>query len=175
MKEVKGRAAAVRMLVLDVDGTLTDGGIYIGATGELFKRFDIKDGLGIALWHKAGGKTAVITGRTSPILEARARELKITALWQGRLDKAVAYQELKARYGVPDEAIAYIGDDLVDLPVMQQAGFAAAPADAVPEVRQRAHFVASRPSGNGAVRETIEFILQAQGRWEEMVARFLIS
>ena len=98
MVDLQARAAAVRLLVLDADGTLTDGGIYTGAGGELLKRFDIKDGLGIALWHKVGGKTAVVPGRTSDILAARAKELGIADLWQGCLDKRAAWEVLKARY-----------------------------------------------------------------------------
>ena len=173
MAEVTARAAAIRLLVLDADGTLTDGGIYTGGDGELLKRFDIKDGLGIALWHKVGGRTAVITGRTSGILAARAKELGITDLWQGCLDKRAAWEVLKARYEMTDDEIAYVGDDLIDLPLMVRAGFAAAPMDAVDEVRARAHFVSERPGGRGAVREVIEFILKAQGRWEDLVTTFL--
>lgn len=173
MVDLKERAAAVRLLVLDADGTLTDGGIYTGAGGELLKRFDIKDGLGIALWHKVGGKTAVVTGRTSDILAARAKELGIADLWQGCLDKRAAWEVLKARYGMTEGEIAYAGDDLVDLPLIARAGFAAAPADAADEVRKQAHFVAEKPGGHGAVREIIEFILKAQGRWDDLVKTFL--
>ena len=106
MAGAKERAAAVRLLVLDADGTLTDGGIYTGGDGELFKRFDIKDGMGIALWHKVGGKTAVITGRTSDSLAARVKELGIADLWQGCLDKRAAWEVLKARYGMTEAEIA---------------------------------------------------------------------
>ena len=173
MAEVTARAAAIRLLVLDADGTLTDGGICTGGDGELLKRFDIKDGLGIALWHKVGGRTAVITGRTSGILAARAKELGITDLWQGCLDKRAAWEVLKARYEMTEAEIAYMGDDLIDLPLMVRAGFSAAPADAVDEVRARAHFVTKHPGGHGAVREVVEFILKAQGRWEDLVKTFL--
>ena len=173
MAEVTARAAAIRLLVLDADGTLTDGGIYTGGDGELLKRFDIKDGLGIALWHKVGGRTAVITGRTSGILAARAKELGITDLWQGCLDKRAAWEVLKARYEMTEAEIAYMGDDLIDLPLMVRAGFSAAPADAMDEVRARAHFVTQHLGGHGAVREVVEFILKAQGRWEDLVKTFL--
>ena len=148
-------------------------GIYTGGDEELLKRFDIKDGLGIALWHQVGGKTAVITGRTSDILAARAKELGITDLWQGCLDKRAAWELLKARYTMTEAEIAYMGDDLIDLPLIARAGFAAAPADAVDEVRKQAHFVAARSGGHGAVREIIEFILKAQGRWDDLVKTFL--
>ena len=173
MAGAKERAAADRLLVLDADGTLTDGGIYTGEDGELFKRFDIKDGLGIALWHKVGGKTAVITGRTSDSLAARVKELGITDLWQGCLDKRAAWEVLKARYGMTEAEIAYMGDDLIDLPLITRAGLAAAPADAVDEVKKRAHFVTKKAGGHGAVREIIEFILKAQGRWDDLVKTFL--
>lgn len=167
------RAAMIRMLALDVDGTLTEGGVYVGGDGELFKCFDIKDGLGISLWHKAGGMTALITGRSSPVVMARAKELHIDAIWQGCADKRQAYEELKAQYELADQEIAYMGDDLIDLPILRQVGLAAAPADAAAEVREQAHLIVSRPGGHGAVRELVEFILKSQGRWENIVASFL--
>ncbi|MGP1586075.1 MAG: KdsC family phosphatase [Schwartzia sp. (in: firmicutes)] len=167
------RAASIRLLVLDADGTLTDGGIYTGGDGELLKRFDIKDGLGISLWHKAGGKTAVITGRSSDILAVRAKELGIADLHQGCLDKRKAWETLKAHYDLADKEMAYVGDDLIDLPLLRRAGFAAAPSDAVDEVKAWAHFVAAHRGGHGSVREVVEFLLKAQGRWNDLVKPFL--
>lgn len=167
------RARSIRLLALDADGTLTDGGIYTGGGGELLKRFDIKDGLGISLWHKAGGKTAVITGRTSSILAVRAQELGIEDLHQGCLDKRQAWEALKARHGLSDQEVAYVGDDLIDLPLLRRAGFAAAPSDAADEVKAWSHFVAAHRGGHGAVREVVEFLLKAQGRWNDLVNTFL--
>ena len=168
-----GRAQKIRMIIFDVDGVLTDGGVYIGAEGELFKAFNIKDGMGIALWQRAGLKTAIITGRTSKMLEQRAVELHITEFRQGCIDKRDAYKEIKEKHSLTDEEIAYIGDDLIDLPVMLQVGLAAAPADAVVDVRDRAHFVACKTGGHGAVREVLEFIMKSQGLWRDIVNTFL--
>jgi 3-deoxy-D-manno-octulosonate 8-phosphate phosphatase (KDO 8-P phosphatase) len=167
------RAQKIRMIIFDVDGVLTDGGVYIGAEGELFKAFNIKDGMGIALWQRAGLKTAIITGRTSKMLEQRAAELHITEFRQGCIDKRDAYKEIKEKHSLNDEEIAYIGDDLIDLPVMLQVGLAAAPADAVVDVRDRAHFVTCKTGGHGAVREVLEFILKSQGLWRDIVNTFL--
>jgi len=166
-------AKKIKLLILDVDGVLTDGSICLGAQGELFKAFNIKDGLGIAVWHKQGNKTAIITGRQSEMVQRRVEELGITALFQGKSDKRAAYRELKESLGYADEEIAYIGDDLIDLPVMRQVGLAAAVGDAVPEVKLLAHYVAAKNGGRGAVREIIEFILRSQGQWSKIVTGYL--
>ena len=167
------RAGKIRLVIFDVDGVLTDGGIYIGAEGELYKAFFCRDGLGIALAHKHGLGTAIITGRESPQVTRRSKELHIDAVWQGCMDKRQAYEELKEKFSLKDEEIAYIGDDLIDLPVMVQVGLAAAVADAVPEVRAHAHVVSGFPGGRGAVREILEFVLKAQGKWKGIVRGFL--
>ena len=167
------RARKIRLVIFDVDGVLTDGGIYVGAEGELYKPFHCRDGLGITLARKNGLKTAIITGRESAQVKRRGEELRIDAVWQGCMDKRQAYEELKERFALRDEEIAYIGDDLIDLPIMLQAGFAAAVADAVPEVRQHAHVVSGFSGGKGAVREVLEFLLKVQGKWESIVAGFL--
>lgn len=166
------RAEKVRLIILDVDGVLTDGGLYIGAEGELFKPFYCRDGLGITIAHRAGLRTAIITGRQSRQLLYRAQELHITEVFQGNLDKRAAYRELKARLQLDDEEIAYFGDDLVDLAVMRQVGLPAAVGDAVPEVRDAAEVVSGFPGGHGAVRELIEFILKAQGKWQGILDDF---
>lgn len=167
------RAQRVRFLIFDVDGVLTDGGIYTGEKGECMKPFHVRDGLGIRIWQNEGGGTAIITGRDSAIVSLRAAELKIRDVYLGHIDKRAAYAELKEKYGLLDEEIAYMGDDLVDLPVMNRVGFPAAPADAVDEVRQRAVLVTKAGGGRGAVREMVEFLLRAQGRWEDVVTLFL--
>ena len=154
--DVLGRAKKIKMIILDVDGVLTDGGVHIGEEGELFKTFNIKDGMGIALWQRAGFKTAIITGRRSKMLEKRAEELHITEFRQGCLDKRDAYKEIKEKYSLKDEV-----------------GFAAAPADAVSDVRERAHFVTEAYGGRGAVREVLEFILKSQNLWKDIVNTFL--
>ena len=166
------RAVRIKLVIFDVDGVLTDGGIYIGEAGELYKPFFCRDGLGITLAHKAGLKTAIITGRQSKQVAFRARELKISEVFQGSLDKRMAYQQLKERTGLQDAEIAYIGDDLIDLPIMCQVGLPMAVADAVPEVREEARLIAGFEGGHGAVRELLEFILKAQSKWGELIKEF---
>ena len=166
------RARRVRFIIFDVDGVLTDGGIYTGESGEFMKPFNVRDVLGIRQCQNEGFGTAIITGRASAIVSQRAAELKIEDVYLGHLDKRSAYDDIKARHGLQDEEVAYVGDDLIDLAVMQQVGFPAAPADAVDEVRALSCLVAGKEGGRGAVREIIEFILKAQGRWANVVARF---
>ncbi len=169
------RARRVRLIVFDVDGVLTDGGVYIGPEGEVMKRFDIKDGLGIALWHRVGGKTAILTGRSSEIVRRRAEELHITNVRQGCADKREAYEALKAELSVSDDEVAYLGDDLIDLPVMRRVALPIAVGDAVPEVKSAARLVTRRPGGHGAAREAIERILKAQDRFEDAAVSYLLS
>jgi len=166
------RAERLQLMIFDVDGVLSDGGLYIGAAGELLKRFNSKDGLGITLLRRAGVRTAIITGRQSDITAHRAAELHIDELWQGCQDKRGAYQSLKEKYQLEDEQVGYIGDDLLDLPVMLQVGFAAAVQDAAFETRKAAHFVANARGGYGAVREIAEFVLKAQGKWDAVIAAY---
>ncbi len=160
----------IRLLVLDVDGVLTDGGIYMGPDGEAMKRFDIKDGLGITLWHRVGGMTAILTGRSSKIVENRAKELHISVVRQGCAEKRAAYEGLKAELKISDEEVAYIGDDLIDLPVMKRVGLPVAVADAVPEVRDAASLVVKHEGGRGAVRGTVGHIVRPEGRVGEAAA-----
>ena len=167
------RAKKIKLIIFDVDGTLTDGGIYIGEGGEIFKAFNCQDGFGITVANKVGIKTAIITGRTSKITENRAKELKISAVKQGCMDKRDAYKSLKAEFNLTDSEIAYVGDDVIDLPVFIQVGFAAAVGDANFEVKKRAHFVAEKFGGHGAAREVIEFILKVQGKWSKLLQEYL--
>ena len=169
------RMKRIRLIIMDVDGVLTDGGIYMGPDGEAMKRFDIKDGLGIALWRCAGGKTAILTGRSSKIVENRAKELHISVVRQGCTDKRTAYEDLKKEMNFSDEEIAYIGDDLIDLPVMRRAGLPVAVADAAPEAKEAALLVTEHAGGHGAIRETAELLLRAQGLFEDAAAQYLLS
>lgn len=173
-EDAHSRAEKIKLVIFDVDGTLTDGGIYIGLNGELFKAFNCQDGFGIVAAHKLGLKTAIITGRESVITLNRAKELGITAVKQGQMDKRNAYNELKAEFNLRDDEIAYVGDDIIDLPVFVQVGFRAAVGNAKIEVKERAHFVAENDGGKGAVREAIEFILKSQGKWAELVRQYEI-
>ena len=166
------RAKKIKLIIFDVDGVLTDGGIYIGTSGELFKAFNCQDGLGIKLAQKFGLQTAIITGRESVCTFNRAKDLGIAAVKQGQMNKRNAYKELKAEFNLRDEEIAYVADDLIDLPVFVQVGFRAAVANANIEVKERAHFVTENDGGKGAVREVAEFILKAQGKWAEIIKHY---
>lgn len=165
------RAAAVRLLVLDVDGVLTDGRLHFGADGEALKVFDVRDGHGVKLLREAGVEVAILSARRSPIVERRAAELGITQVIQGAADKGAAFADLMRSLRVSREHCGYVGDDWPDLGPLSQAGFAATVADATPEVRRLAHWISAAPGGRGAVRELAEFILRAQGRFEEMLRR----
>lgn len=166
------RARKVKLIIFDVDGVLTDGGIYHGTNGELLKRFHCRDGFGITLAHSCGLKSAIITGRTSAMTTYRAAELKISAVMQGQMNKRDAYKKLKAQFGLDDKEICYVADDVIDLPVFVQVGFRAAVGDAAAEVIERAHFVAQNFGGHGAVREVTEFILKAKGFWQGIIERY---
>ncbi|MDR3710202.1 MAG: HAD hydrolase family protein [Capsulimonadaceae bacterium] len=154
----------VRLLIMDVDGTLTDGGIYIGPAGEEHKRFHIADGLGIRMAHTAGLRTAVITGIVSEPVRVRMESLGSSDILLGIGNKKNAVQSLKEKYGLLDEQVAFIGDDLNDLPAFEAVGVRIAVANAVPQLKQRAHYITTTPGGAGAVREAIEVILTAQDR-----------
>ena len=154
----------IKMLVMDVDGTLTDGCIYMGPTGEAMKAFNCQDGYGIAqILPKLGITPVIITGRSSKIVANRAAELKITHLYQGISDKLPKLQEIAQQLGIAREEIAYIGDDLNDLECMQYCGFSACPADAVPEIQRVVQYVCKRNGGRGAVREFVELLEKQYG------------
>lgn len=157
------RAARVRLLALDVDGTMTDGTLYIGPDAEAMKGFSVRDGFGLALLREAGLRIAIVTARKSSIVATRAAELRFDALMQGAADKGEALRALAAEFGITLDEIAYMGDDWPDLPALAIAGLAAAPADAAEPVLTAAHWVASRPAGHGAVREFAEWLLESRG------------
>ena len=161
------------LLALDVDGVLTDGSINMGAQGELFKSFYAQDGLGISVALRSGLKIAIITGRKSEIIHRRAQELGIQMVQEGVKDKYLALEQLQNQLGLSRGQVAYMGDDLNDLPAFRAAGVTFAPADAVHDVREAASFVTEAAGGRGAVREAIEMILQAQHKWEQIVNSYL--
>ncbi len=164
MPDRRTRARRVKMLIMDVDGTLTDGSVFVLPDGEEVKSYNVKDGLGILLAHLAGLKTGIITGKTSRSLEKRAEKLRVAEVHQGILDKKPALEGILERHGLRPEEVAYIGDDLGDLEVMRAVGLAAAVADAHPGVKRHCQFVCKEKGGRGAVREFIEFILAAQDK-----------
>jgi 3-deoxy-D-manno-octulosonate 8-phosphate phosphatase (KDO 8-P phosphatase) len=174
---MRERLAAVRLLAMDVDGVLTDGTIVWSARpqgGPVLetKAFSVKDGLGLSLARVAGLQVAWITGRTSSIVERRAVELGVTELHQWARNKGLVLEEIKGRHALPATAVAFIGDDLNDVPAFKACGVRIAVADAAAEVQELADWVTVASGGHGAVREVIEAILRAQDRWEEVVARF---
>ena len=173
--DILSRARRIRLVVLDVDGVLTDGSIWTGPEGEAVKRFNVRDGLGIKMLQAAGIPVAVLTGRVSAQTAARCRELGITAVRQGKTFKTDAWKDILEQHGVGAGECAYMGDDVPDLPVLRAAGLAAAPADASGEALAAAHWVSPRPGGHGAVRSLAELILRAQDRWDDLVDRRYVN
>jgi 3-deoxy-D-manno-octulosonate 8-phosphate phosphatase (KDO 8-P phosphatase) len=165
------RCAAIEVLILDVDGVLTDGGIVYGNDGNEVKRFHVRDGAGLKLWHRAGKRTGIVTGRTSKLVETRAAELGIDLMIQGADDKLSAFRRLLKRADAVPRNVCYVGDDLPDLPPLCHCGLAVAVADACPEVRESAHYITRAAGGRGAVREIIEVLLRRQGAWQGAVDR----
>lgn len=169
MKTLRERCSAIELLIVDVDGVLTAGGIAYGSNDAEIKEFHVRDGSGLHLWHRAGKRTGLITGRSSPVVGRRAAELAIAFVVQGAAEKLPAYRRMLGEAGIDAEAVCYVGDDVPDLPPMRASGLAIAVADACPEVRAAAHFIAPALGGRGAVRQTIELILRCQGHWPEFV------
>jgi len=170
--KLKEKAGKVKIIILDVDGVMTDGRVVYANDGAETKFFDIKDGFGIRLAHRVGIKTAIISGRKSEANMKRARELEIEEVHQNAFVKMDSYEEIKKKYSLRDEEIAFMGDDLIDIPVLVRVGFSGAVADAVSHVLERVDFVSSKNGGRGAVREFIEFIINARGLWEEAAGRY---
>ena len=165
------RAAKIRLLLLDVDGVLTDGSIAYSDDGSEIKRFHVRDGSGLKFWQENGNRVAILSGRTSVAVERRANELGIDTVLQGRSDKRPAWDELLERTGCRPEEVCSIGDDLADVPILLRSGLAVAVADACGEVCDVAHYVTAKPGGHGAVREAIEWLMGLQGRWADVVLR----
>jgi 3-deoxy-D-manno-octulosonate 8-phosphate phosphatase (KDO 8-P phosphatase) len=167
------QAAGIRLMGFDIDGVMTDGRLYFGPEGDFCKAFFSRDGLGLKLLAKSGVRLAIITGRDSPIVERRAANLGIDLVLQGIEDKRAAMAELLARENLGFDQCGYMGDDLIDLPLLRACGFSATVPDGHALVRQHACYVARAPAGAGAVREVCEFILRAQGSWERVMAPYL--
>jgi 3-deoxy-D-manno-octulosonate 8-phosphate phosphatase (KDO 8-P phosphatase) len=166
---VAERAAGIRMLLFDVDGVLTDGTVLIHADGAEAKGFNIRDGAAMVWAQRVGLTVGLLSARSSAATTQRAAQLAIRLVVQGVSSKLEAYTRILRDTGVAEAAVAYMGDDLIDIPVLARAGLSAAPADAAAEVRGRVHWVSTVPAGRGAVREFIEVVLRAQNRWDEIV------
>lgn len=166
------RVAKIRLLLLDVDGVLTDGSIIYSDHGEEVKHFHVRDGSGLKFWRDAGNRVAVLSGRSSQAVTKRAAELQIDPVVQGRNDKRTAWHEILQATGFAADQVCMVGDDLPDLPVMLQCGVSATVADAAPEVMAAADYVSPRAGGRGAVRDIIEWLLKGQGHWDNLLGQF---
>lgn len=169
----KTSLADIQLLVIDVDGVLTNGTVVINADGSESKFFNSLDGHGIRMWQRAGLKTALISGRKSEPTQRRAEQLQIEHVFQDCHEKLPILEQLLERLGLKPGQAAYIGDDLMDLPLIRYVGFGVAVANAVDEVKQYADYITTRAGGDGAVREVIEYILKDRGKWQELMARYL--
>ncbi len=169
------KCQAIELILSDVDGVLTDGGLIYDNQGIETKRFHVRDGFGVRLWQRAGGRFGLVTSRSSHLVKMRAAELDITVIRQGSQDKLAAVKELLQELQVAPERVCYIGDDLPDLAAVQYVGVGVAVADACPELQAAADYVTQRPGGHGAARETVEMILKAQRRWDDLIQTYSLS
>ena len=173
MKDILDKASRIRLLVFDVDGVLTDGSLFIGDAGEEYKAFHSRDGHGIKMLQGHGVEIAIITGRVSNVVEHRMESLGVTHVYQGKREKLPAFQELIAKLDIPEEQVAYVGDDVVDLPVMRRVGLAIAVQDAHPLVLKHSHWQTPTPGGRGAARDVCEMIMEAKGVLEKEMSKYL--
>jgi len=172
-ENVAERARKIRLLILDCDGVLTDGRIIMLPGGDETKTFDVKDGHAMVMAQRAGLRIAIISGRKSSVVRARAEELGVAHLHEMAWVKTEPYEKILAEEGLKDEQVCYVGDDVVDIPLLRRAGLAVAVSDAVEETKAQSHVVTKRKGGRGAVREVIEFILKAQNKWDDAMSRYL--
>ncbi|NIP73865.1 MAG: 3-deoxy-manno-octulosonate-8-phosphatase KdsC [Gammaproteobacteria bacterium] len=172
MDDILDRARRVRLVIFDVDGVLTDGSLFIGDDGQEYKAFNSRDGHGMKMLRNSGVEVAIITGRTSEVVKHRVADLGITHVYQGQLDKVAAFEHLVQRLGMDHAQTAYVGDDVVDLPVMRRVGFAVAVQDAHELVRKHAHWQTPNGGGRGAARDVCELIMEAQGNLEAEMHKY---
>lgn len=173
MQDILEKARQIRVVIFDVDGVLTDGSLLLGDDGQEYKAFYSRDGHGMKMLRASGVEIAIITGRSSEVVKHRVADLGIQHVYQGQLDKIVAFEHLVGELGVEADAIAYVGDDVVDLPVMRKVGFAIAVQDAHPLVKQHAHWQTPSNGGRGAARDVCELIMEAQGTLQAQLQRYL--
>lgn len=168
-RSLKEKVKKIKMIILDVDGVLTDGGLMIGHNGFEYMKFNVQDGAGIVMAQKIGIRFALITGRNTAIVDKRAEILQIADVFQNRFFKIQTYEEVLKKYHLKDEEICYMGDDLLDLPILERVGFSCAPANAVDDVKEQVDYVTVRKGGEGAVREMINLILNLTGKKEKLI------
>ena len=168
-ESLKQKLKDIKLLILDADGVLTDGKIYYGSYGDEIKAFDVKDGLGLSLWKRAGKISCILTAKKSPLLKRRAKDVKIFKVYQNVYRKIDIYKKLKKKFKLTDSNICYIGDDLIDIRVLKKAGFAATVPSAPSEVKEASNYITENPGGSGAVREIVELVLKEQGLWDNLV------
>jgi 3-deoxy-D-manno-octulosonate 8-phosphate phosphatase (KDO 8-P phosphatase) len=171
-KKIRGKLEKIKMLILDVDGVMTDGRIIMDSDGREMKNFYVRDGHGLVMLQRHGIQVAILTGRTSSVVDHRARDLKITEVYQGALNKKDVFARILGKNCLTPEQTAYLGDDIVDIPVLRLVGFSAAVADAADEVKKHVDYVTVCRGGQGAVREICEMLLTAQGFWPEIAGRY---
>jgi 3-deoxy-D-manno-octulosonate 8-phosphate phosphatase (KDO 8-P phosphatase) len=173
MRDILERAARVRLVIFDVDGVLTDGSLYLGDDGQEYKAFHSRDGHGMAMLQESGVTIGIITGRSSQVVRLRMESLGVRQVYQGQRDKRAAYEQIKADLGLTDDEVAFVGDDVVDLPVMSRVGLAIAVQDAHPFVKQHAHWQTPSRGGRGAARDVCELLMEARGTLGPALARYL--
>ncbi len=171
-KDILQRAQKIKLLIMDVDGVLTDGKIILDAQGNELKFFDVQDGLGVVLLKRLGFKTAIITAKGSKVVEERAKHMEVDKLYQDARHKIKAYEQLLKEFKLKDVNACFIADELIDISVMKRVGLAVAVANAVPELKRQAHYITKRLGGAGAVREIVEIILKSQNLWQKAIKLF---
>jgi 3-deoxy-D-manno-octulosonate 8-phosphate phosphatase (KDO 8-P phosphatase) len=171
-KNLKEKLKKIKMLILDVDGVMTDGRIIIDDEGHELKNFDVRDGHGLKIIQRYGIKIAILTGRKSEVVNHRAQDLEIKEIYQGALNKKEVFQKILLKNNLAASAVAFMGDDIIDIPVLRNVGFSVAVADAVDMVKKSVDYVTKHKGGHGAVRELCEMILQAQGKWPEIAEKY---
>ena len=169
---IKEKLKRIKMLILDVDGVMTDGGIIMDSEGRELKKFNVRDGHGIKVLQRYGIKVAILTGRQSEVVKYRAKDLEIKDVYQKVFNKKEVFEKILKKHKLSADEVAYMGDDIIDIPVLKRVGFSAAVADAVDVVKKSVDYITKNRGGNGAVRELCEMILQAQGKWKEIAAKY---
>lgn len=170
--EIIEKAKRIKVFIVDIDGVMTDGRIIYSGYGDELRFFDVQDGLGITLLNKAGIKTVIVTAGKSKIVKHRARDLKVTCTYHGFMDKIDAFNHLLKRFKVTPEEVCFIGDDIIDIPILKRVGFAVAVSNAVDAAKKNAHHITANKGGRGAVREICDLILKSQGKWDSVTSKY---